>query len=43
MKTNSETTWMPAAKNGLRKPRKAKDMPIPSTVAVPKRFTIIVL
>src|SRR5438552_3795713 len=35
MNTSSETTWMPAANNGLSRPSKARPSPIPSTMSVP--------
>ena len=35
MKTSSDTTCIPAAKSGFKKPRNARVTPIPSTVIVP--------
>ena len=38
MNTSSETTWMPAASSGLRKPKAANTMPSVSTPIVPAKF-----
>jgi hypothetical protein len=42
MKMSSEATCIPAASRGFRRPRNARATPIPSTINVPMKFTIMV-